>query len=133
MAKLIAKTRIVPLAGRHVCTLISVNEVENQFYKPDKDTEDKKERLEWIFSYDKKPEMQIRVWSSFNLSFYKGNKSNALKMTEALLNKTLSEEERKEAIDTDLLVGKKCFLTVKHDKKEDGEISAKVIDFEPVE
>ncbi|SRR6266568_6665675 len=131
MAKLTNKRLVLPDAGRHLCTLSSVQEVENKFYIAGKDSDDKKQRLEWTFVYDDRPEMQIKRWSSFNLSAYKGKKSTALELTEALLGKVLTVEEREKANDTDELIGKKCFLTVKHEKNEAGEITTKIIDVEP--
>ena len=86
--------------------------------------------MEWTYRYDEKPEMQIKVWSTASLSTYKGKKSKALTMTEALLQKELTEKEKEDFSDTDVLVGEKCFLTVKHVKNEKGDINAKVLDFE---
>ncbi len=130
MAKLKYKKRIVPDAGRHLCTLVSTEEVENKFYDPKKDKEDMAKRLEWVFAYDKKPDMQIRTWSSFNISIWKGKKSKALTIIETLLEKELSEKEKEKFDDTDSLLGKKCYLTVKHEKHDDGQTYAKIIDFE---
>ncbi len=130
MPKLTASKRVLPDAGKHMCVLMGVSEVENKFYDPKKDKADKAKRLEWTFQYEKKPEMQIRVWSSANLSIYKGIKSNALRMTEALLDKELTKKEMDEGNDTDKLIGKKCFLEVKHFKQDDGTVFAKVRDFE---
>jgi hypothetical protein len=67
--------------------------------------------------------MQIRVWSSANLSIYKGIKSNALRMTEALLDKGLTKKEMDDGNDTDKLIGKKCFLEVKHFKQDESHFS----------
>lgn len=130
MPKLIAIKRIVPDAGKHLCVLLKVEDVENKFYDPKKDKADKAKRLEWTFQYVEKPEMEIRVWSSMNLSVYKGTKSNALRMTEALMDKELDESEREKVAGTEKLVGKKCYLEVKHIKQDDGTIFAKVRDFE---
>lgn len=130
MAKLKFNKRVLPEAGKHLCTLIQVTEVENKFFDPKKDGEDKKKRLEWIFAYDDKPEMKIRVWSSSSLTTYKGKKSKALLITENLQEKELSNEEKETFSDTDPLLGKKCYLIIKHEKKEDGEIYASIIDFE---
>lgn len=133
MAKLIAKKRILPDAGRHLCTLAAVEEIENQFFNPKKDGDDKKFRLGWEFTYDDKSEMKIRMWSSYSLSIWKGQKSSALEINEALQNKVLSKEEREAGVDTDNLIDRKAYLTVKHEKKDDGEILAKVINIEPAE
>jgi hypothetical protein len=133
MAKLKFKKRILPEAGKHLCTLVEVNEVENKFFDPKTDGEDKKKRLEWIFAYTEKPEMKIRVWSSFSLTIYKGNKSKALTITETLLEKVMTDKEKEEfsdSSDTDGLLGKQCYITVKHEKKDDGEVYANVLDFE---
>ncbi|MCL4367344.1 hypothetical protein M1563_04220 [Patescibacteria group bacterium] len=129
MPKLIFKKRVLPDAGKVSAKLVSVIEVENKFYNPKEQSSDREKQLEWVFEYEEKPGMQIRLWSTFSLSSYKGRKSKALTITEALLNHELTDEE-KENFTTDELIGKKCFLTVKHEKKEDGAIFAKVIDFE---
>lgn len=130
MPKLIAKKRQLPDAGKVICTLISVEEVDNPFYNAAKDTEDKTKRLQWTFEYDEKKGMQIRVWSSSNLTVYKGNPSTALRLVQALMDKELSKEEIEKFGDTDKLIGKKCYLEVKHQKKENGDVFAKVKDFE---
>lgn len=131
MPKLIFKKRVVPDAGKILAKLVSVESVENKFYDSKKQSEDRKEQLEWIFEYEDKPGMQVRLWSTFSVSTYKGKKSRALTISEALLGHELTDEE-KENFETEELIGKKCFLTVKHEKKEDGQTYAKVIDFEPV-
>ena len=130
MPKLTASKRILPDAGKHLCVLNGVVEVENKFYDPKKDKADRAKRLEWTFQYETKQDMQIRVWSSASLSTYKGTKSNALRMTEALLDKELTKGEIDKGADTDRLVGKKCYLIVKHLKQDDGTVFAKVRDFE---
>ena len=130
MPKLIFKKRIVPDAGKVMVHYLSVGEVENKFYNPSEQSEDKAKQLEWIFGYEEKPEMQIRIWSSKSLSTYKNKKSKALTITEALLDKELTDKEKESFGDTDQLVGKKCYLTVKHEKKEDGQTYAKVLSFE---
>lgn len=131
MPKLIFKKRVVPDAGKVLAKLVSVNSVENKFYDSKNQSEDRKEQLEWVFEYEEKPGMQVRIWSTFSVSSYKGKKSKALTISEALLGHELTDEE-KENFETEELVGKKCFLTVKHEKKEDGNIYAKVLDYEPV-
>lgn len=131
MPKLIFKKRVVPDAGKVLAKLMSVESVENKFYDSKKQSEDRKEQLEWIFEYEDKPGMQVRIWSTFSVSSYKGKKSKALTISEALLGHELTDEE-KENFETEELVGKKCFLTVKHEKKEDGNIYAKVLDYEPI-
>jgi len=130
MPKLIAKERKLPDAGKFMATLVSVEEVDNKFYDSNKDTEDKKKRLEWTFEYDEKKGMQIRVWSSSTLTVYKGNPSTALRLVQALMDKELTKEEIEKFGDTDKLIGKKCYLEVKHQKKENGDTFAKVKDFE---
>ena len=130
MAQLKYKERIVPKAGRHLVELLLVEETENKFYDPEKDSDDKKNQNAWIFGYVDSPEMEIRVWSTINLSSYKGQKSKALTIVEALLDKELTAEDKKGVTDTNTLLGKKCFVTVKHVKAEDGQTFAKVILFE---
>jgi hypothetical protein len=130
MPKLFFKKRIVPEVGKVMTHLVSVGEVENKFYDPKEQSEDKAKQLEWIFEYEEKPGMQIRLWSTKSLSTYKGKKSKALTIVEALLDKELTDKEKESFGDTDQLVGKKCYLTVKHENKEDGQTYAKVVDFE---
>ena len=102
MAKLIYKKRILPDAGKYLVELLSVEEIDNRFYDPKEQSEDKKKQMEWTF-------------------------------TEALLQKELTDKEKEEFSDTDVLVGDKCFVTVKHEKNEKGDINAKVVDFEVAE
>jgi len=130
MPKLMSRQRQLPDAGKFICTLISVEEIDNKFYDPAKDAEDKAKRLQWTFEYDEKKGMQIRVWSSSNLTVYKGNPSTALRLVQALMDKELSKEEIEKFDDTDTLIGKKCYLEVKHQKQENGDVFAKVKDFE---
>src|SRR3990172_8651561 len=130
MAKLIFKKRIVPDAGRVLAELSSVEEVDNRFYDPNTQKPDMARRLQWNFEYVDKPGMQIILWSSFSLSTFKGKKSKALTITETLLARELSEKDKEDLNDTSSLVGKRCYLTVKHEKTEDGQTYAKVIDFE---
>ena len=112
--------------------MVSVEEVENKFYNPKEQSEDRAKQLEWVFDYDEKPGMQVRLWSTFSLSTYKGNKSKALTITEALLGEDLTDEDKENLGDTEKLIGKKCYMTVKHAKKDDGQLYAKVTDFEAV-
>lgn len=129
MAKLTYKKRILPDAGKHLVAITQVEEIENSFYDP-KQKGSQKTRNQWTFTYVEKPEMTILNWSSTTLSTYKGKKAKALQITEAALGKTLSEEEKEKFTDTDVLLGKRLYITVKHEKGEDGEISAKILDFE---
>lgn len=124
------RKRTLPDSGKILATLVSVEEVENKFYNPKEQSEDRAKQLEWVFDYDKKPGMQVRLWSTFSLSTYKGNKSKALTITEALLGEDLTDEDKENFGDTEKLIGKKCYLTVKHTKREDGQVYAKVTDFE---
>jgi len=130
MPKLLTRKRILPDAGKHLCELTDVKEVDNKFYDPKKDDVEKAKRLEWTFKYVEKPEMEIRVWSSENLSTYKGIKSNALRMTEALFGKEMTQDEIDVTESTDKLIGKKCYLEIKHMKRDDGSVFAKAKDFE---
>lgn len=132
MPKLLSKQRILPDEGKHLGTLVSVEEIENKFFDPKKDKEDKAKRLQWTFEYDDKKGMEIRVWSSSNLTIYKGTMSTALRLVQALMDKELTKEEVEQFNSTDMLVGKKCFLEVKHQKMENGEVFAKVKDFERI-
>jgi len=110
-----------------------VEVVENKFYKPEENSEDKKLRWEWNFVLDDDPEVVIRKWTSPNISVYQGKKSECRRLFETLLDKELSEETKEDFGngDTDILVGKKLELHIKHEKKE-GNTSAKIIDFESV-
>lgn len=130
MAKLKYKKIAPPPAGKETYTLLKVEEVENRFYDPKKDTPDRATQLEWSFALDKNPEIMPRIWSTANLSIYKGKKSKCLQLVEALLEKTLTDKEKKDFVDTDGLIGKKCYLTVKLEKKEDGAIVGKIIDID---
>lgn len=129
MAKLTYKRRILPDAGKHLFAIISAEEVENRFYDP-KEKGSQKTRLEWVFAHAERPEIQLRDWSGTTLSSYKGKKAKALKIVEAALCKELTDKEKEEFGDTDSLIGKRLFLTVKLEKNEDGEIYAKIIDYE---
>jgi len=131
MAKIRYKKVLLPPSGKNIYTLLSVEEVENRFYDPKKDKEDRATQLEWHFVLDKNPEISPRIWSTANLAVYKGKKSKCLRLIETLLEKALKEEDQKKFTDTDSLVGKKCFLVIKHEKTENG-IVGKVIDFESV-
>jgi hypothetical protein len=111
---------------------MKVEEVENRFYDPSKQKEAYKTQLEWQFVLDKKPEVSIKKWTSANLSIFKGKKSNCLQLVEELEGKTLSAEDRLGFDDTDLLIGKKLYLTIKQDKTSDGETYAKIVLFERV-
>ena len=129
MAKLHFKKRIVPDAGEHLVTIMSVTETPNKFYNPSVDSELKKNQLAWEFAYVKKPEMRIKIWSSLSLSSYKGVGSKAMKIAEAALGKTLTDQE-KEDFDTEELIGKKLLIRVEHVTK-DGNINAKITAFAP--
>lgn len=132
MAKLKFKKRIVPDAGKHIATLVQVEEVDNKFFNPAKDSADRKTQLEWTFVYDKQNDMRLRTWSTMSLSIYKGRKSKALKIIEALLDKTLTDEEKETFRDTDEVIGKRYVLEVEHEKNDDGETVAKITEFEPL-
>ncbi len=129
MAKLTYKKRILPEAGKHLFAIISAEEVENRFYDP-KVKGSQKTRLEWVFANVDRPEIQLRDWSGTMLSICKGKKAKALKIVEAALCKELSDKEKEEFGDTDTLIGKRLFLTIKLEKNEEGEIYAKIIDYQ---
>ena len=120
----------MPEAGKHLVSLKDVSEIENKFYDPEKQKEAYKTQFQWTWSYVDNPEMEIRSFSTMAPSRYKGKKNKMLEMMEALLGKSLSEAEMVKIGDTDELIGKKCYITVKHDKDEDG-IHAKIILYEP--
>lgn len=129
MAKLTYNKRILPDSGKHLVAITQCVETENQFYDP-KEKGSQKTRLEWTFSYTEKPEMQIRDWSGTSLSIYQGKKAKALRIVEAAEGKELTQEEKESFNDTDPLIGGRLYITVKHDKRENGEIFAKIIDYE---
>ena len=131
MATLSFKKRILPDAGKFLVVLKSVNEVDNKFYDPKKDSSDRAKQRQWIFEYVDKPGMEISAYSTPRLTIYKGKKSKALSIVEALLNKELSDDEKENLTSSDDLIDKKCFLTIKHEKNEDGQVYAKILDFEP--
>ena len=128
MAKLTYKKRILPDPGKRLFAILSAEEVENRFFDP-KVKGSQKTRMEWEFADVDKPDVKIRAWSGTTLTSFKGKKAKALEIAEAALGKELSEQEREE-LDTDTLIGKRLFLTVKLEKNEDGEIYAKIIDYE---
>lgn len=132
MAKLRHKSITVPPEGKALYVLLRVEEVENKFYDPKKDQQDKATQLEWTFVHSEKADVQVRLWSTPFLSVYQGRKSKCLTIVETLLNKELTAEERKKFSDTDSLVGQKANLTIKHVKSSDG-VYGKVAAFESEE
>jgi len=133
MPKLKYKEYVTPDKGKQLCILVDVKEVDNKFYNPQQDKEDKAKRLDWIFAYEKKSEMRVHIWTSITMTVYNDKKSNALKVIEALMDKELSSKEIKGGLaDTSILLGKKCYLQVKHEKDAKGNIQAKVTDFEGI-
>lgn len=131
MPKITKIIRIVPDAGRHLVTLKEVNEIDNKFFDPKTQREEYKTQFEWIFSYTDKPGMEIRAFSTKAPSRYKGKTNRMLEIEEALLAKALTEKEWTEIDDTDALLGMACNITVKHEKDDDGQVSAKIVLFEP--
>src|SRR3989344_3396396 len=111
MAKLTYKKRILPDPGKRLFAILSAEEVENRFFDP-KVKGSQKTRMEWEFADVDKPDVKIRAWSGTTLTSFKGKKAKALEIAEAALGKELSEQEREE-LDTDTLIGKRLFLTVK--------------------
>lgn len=133
MPKLKYKEYTTPDKGKQLCILVDVKEVDNKFYNPQQDKEDKAKRLDWVFAYEKKSEMRVHIWTSITMTVYNDKKSNALKVIEALMDKELSLKEIKDGLaDTSILLGKKCYLQVKHEKDAKGNIQAKVTDFEGI-
>ncbi|HLL60642.1 MAG TPA: hypothetical protein VK338_02910 [Candidatus Nitrosocosmicus sp.] len=133
MAKLKYKKYATPEKGKQLCILVDVQEVDNKFYNPQQDKEDKSKRLDWLFAYEKKPEMRVHIWTSTTMTVFNGKKSNALKLIEALMDKELSQKEVEDGFeDTADLLGKKCYLLVKHEKDVKGNTQAKVTDFEGI-
>jgi len=131
MPKLTYKEIVIPEKGKQLCILVDVKEVDNKFYNPKQDKEEKSKRLDWLFAYEKKPEMRAHVWTSASMIIYKGKKSNALRLIEALMDKELTSKETREGIaDTSVLLGKKIYLQIKHEKDEEGGIKAKVTDYQ---
>lgn len=130
MPKINYPQRIVPKDGRHLVSLKDVSVVENKFYDPDKQSDKYKTQFQWTWGYVDIPNMEIRSFSTLAPSRYKGKKNKMLEMMEALVGKVLSETEMTKIGDTDELIGKKCYVTVKHDKDENG-THAKIILFEP--
>ncbi|MFA5895204.1 MAG: hypothetical protein WC851_05510 [Candidatus Shapirobacteria bacterium] len=132
MAKLIYKKRVLPEAGRWLCTLMKVEETANKFYDPNADKLDKSLSLGWVFTYDQKSGTEIRIWTSPSLGIFKGKKSKALQVVESLLDKELTDQEKESFEGTDSLVGKKCYLVVKHVTRPDGSVYARSEEFESV-
>lgn len=123
--------KILPEAGRHLAELVSVKEVENQFYDQDQ-SENLKTQFEWQWVYVEKPDMEIRTYSTVYLNIHKGKKNKTIQHVEALEGKSLSQKEIDEFEGTDSLIGKQCYLTVEHYTGDDGKTKAKVEKFEPV-
>jgi len=131
MPKVTYKEIVIPEKGKQLCILIDVKEVENKYFNPQQDKEDKAKRLDWLFAYEQNPEMRIHIWTSTSMIIYKSKKSNVLKLIEALMDKEFSSAEIKDGIaDTSTLLGKKIYLQVKHEKDEEGGIRAKVTDYQ---
>lgn len=128
MAPLTFKKRILPDAGKYLYELVEVNQVTNTFYNPQEKGSQPK-RNEWLFQSVDKPEMRVKKWTSTSLSSYRGRKSESLKLYEALLGIELTDEEKEKITSTDELIGKKCFLEIKHEKGQDGTVYAKVVDY----
>jgi len=132
MARLIHRKRTLPEAGRWLCTLTKVEEEANKFYDPNIDKPDKSLSLGWIFTYDQKSEMEIRIWTSQIMDIFKNGKSKALMLVESLLDRQLTDKEMDEFEATNDLVGRKCYLRVKHVTRPDGSIFARSDEFESV-
>lgn len=133
MPKLRYKEYSTPDKGKQLCVLVDVKEIENKFYNPQQDKEDKSTRLDWLFAYEAKSDMRVHVWTSTTMTVFNGKKSNALKLIEALMDKELGADEIKTGLeDTTDLLGKKCYMQVKHEKDAKGNIQAKVADFEGI-
>lgn len=132
MAKLQHKTVTLPPEGKAEYVLKSVEQVENKFYDPKKDSGDYATQLEWVFMHKEKPDVVVRMWSTPFVSVYKGKKSKCLRLMETLLNSELSPEDRKKMLDTDSLVGKSCTLAIKHISSGDS-VYGKVVAFESVD
>lgn len=127
MAKLVFKERVLPPEGHHLATLVRIDEEDNKFYDPKVDSPDRKKRYGWVFVYDDVPCMEIRAWSSPSLSTYKGKDSKALTIVETLLEKDLTDEDKRNFKGTDDLIGKKCYLDVIHVRSEStAEMTARI-------
>lgn len=129
MAKLTGTNFVLPPEGKAVLTLREIKETVNRFYV-EGDSEDKRTRLQWIFDVDGVEGAELGKFSSKKLSTFKGKKSNALLLSEALIGGTLTPEERKE-LDTDMLIGKKMQVTIEHEEKDDATF-ARITNFKPV-
>lgn len=125
MAKLIYRKHKVPEAGRWLCSLVRVEEEANKYYNPETDRPDRAKSLGWVFSHDHNPESEIRIWSSPSLSVFKGTKSKALQLVEALTDKQMTDQDKEDFDGTDSLVGRKCYLTVEHITRPDGSVYAR--------
>ncbi len=132
MAKLQTKKVVLPPEGKAEYVLKSVELVDNKFYDPKKDQDDKAKQLEWQFLHKDKADVQVRLWSTPFLTVYQGKKSKCLRIVETLLNRELSPEEREKMKDTDSLVGEKCILAIKHVKSGDSSYG-KVVAFESID
>lgn len=132
MPKFTRFRRTLPDEGRETYVLMRVEEIENKFYDSKKDKDHRKRQFEWEFACKRKPEIRVKVWSSTNLSIYKGERSKALLITETLLGKTLTDKEIDDLPGTDSLLAKECVLEIEHKTDTNGDVNAKVKNFQMV-
>jgi len=132
MAKLIYRKHKVPEAGRWLCSLVRVEEEANKYYNPETDRPDRAKSLGWVFSYDENPESEIRIWTSSSLSIFRGLKSKALQLVEALMDKPMTDQDKETFDGTDSLVGRKCYLIVERTTRPDGSVYARSDKYESV-
>ncbi len=117
MVKLTGTNFVLPPEGNAILTLHGIKEIVNRFFQEGAD-EDTRIRLQWTFDVDGVEGAILTKFSSKKLSVYKGKKSNALLLSEALIGRALTLEERKE-LDTEMLIGKKMEVVIEHQEKED--------------
>lgn len=120
----------LPPPGRALYALLSVDAVDNPYFDAKKDSQEKAKQLEWTFIKHDNANVKARIWSTASISEYKGTRSKCWQLSEALLSRELTQAEKMRGFETDELIGKKCFLTLKHEKTADGKVRIKVIDFE---
>lgn len=126
MTKLIGSNFVLPPEGEATLTLCEIKEIVNSFFK-EGDNEDSRMRLQWSFDVDGVEGAELAKFSSKKLSVYKGKMSNALLLSEALLGRSLDQEERRE-LDTEMLIGKKMYAVIEHVEKENNTF-ARIVSF----
>lgn len=116
--------------GNYLVTIESVTEEANQWYDPEKDQPNKKNRWQWHFT------MPDGV---SNITYFTGtmlgtSKANLTKLVAAALGKKVGEltDKDKNDFDTDDIIGKEVMIKVIHtEENEDGNVYHKILTITP--